>query len=468
MSSLAIFSIYLVYGAIFLAIGVAVTSRHATFAKLKISGLFWLLALFAFLHAGHEWLELLRQLQFSLTPAALERVRVISLTLFFFSFFFLFLFGITLHASLEPRTRPYLILLLIFIVAVSFFVILLHRYSEPRLMLQLIEQDLRNLIGFPACLLVGTGFLFYGHRLRRVSVRGAGLLTGTGIAFIVYGAWSGLVPSGTLALLPVEIWRSLAALAVLLLLMRALDVFLVDREKVIGERLRAAADSERLSAVGRLAAGVAQEVNNPLASISLQLELLHKDPAAAGLPDKIRERLRIIERNVDKTARIARELLLFAGDREEQGVFERVDLRQIVAAAWQLAGDRTRNFQLYNRLYQPTPVQGVAIKLEELLLSLFLNAMEAMPEGGIIEVTGEQEAGRTVLRISDRGVGIPPDQINRVLEPFFTTKDIGKGLGLGLSVCHGIMMMHGGAIELAPRTEGPGTVVTLAFPNDLI
>ncbi|HCC55130.1 MAG TPA: two-component sensor histidine kinase [Desulfobulbaceae bacterium] len=464
LDPLQTFLIYLLYGAAFFAIGAAITSRRKTFANLKIAGLFWLLALFAFTHAFHEWLEMFRHLHLPVHEVVATHVRHISLLLAFVSFLFLFLFGLTMHWILARRARIWLIMSLLILFELFGLVLMLRHPTNSLAFLEIIEYDLRRLLAFPAAFLTGAGFLLYARRLRGLSVRGAGNFTGAGIAFMIYGVWTGLVPSGTVVLLPVEIWRGLSAFVVLHFIMYALDLFLDEREAKIAERLQLAARSEKLSAVGRLAAGVAHEINNPLTSVSLQLELLQQEPTVVALPEKVLARLSLIERNIEKTARIAQELLIFAGGRETSVEFIPVDLARAVNHAWQLAAHRANNYHLHCRLEDLPLLPGIPLKLEELFLNLFLNAMDAMPKGGDIEVTGWQEGKQLIVRVADHGAGFPPGKMGLVLEPFFTTKEIGQGTGLGLAICYGIMELHGGIIEVAARLEGTGAIVTLTFP----
>ncbi|MFN2367300.1 MAG: sensor histidine kinase, partial [Desulfurivibrionaceae bacterium] len=434
------------------------------FAKLKISGMFWLLALFAFSHAFHEWLELFRHLALPMSETVTARIRYVSLLLAFISFLFLFFFGVTLHWILSRQKRIWLKIFLLIQVELFGLLLLFRRHSDTTAFVDIVENNLRLLLAFPAAFITGVGFLLYARQLRGLSARGAGNFAGAGIAFIAYGVWTGLVSSGTVILLPVEIWRGLAAFMVLHFIMYGLDLFLDEREAKIAERLQLAARSEKLSAVGRLAAGVAHEINNPLANVSLQLELLHRDPAVTGLPEKVIGRLHAIERNIEKSARIAQELLVFAGGRESSAELVPVDLAQAVNHAWQLAAHRADNHHLQCRLAAMPPVSGIPLKLEELFLNLFLNAMDAMPEGGVIEVSGRRKEKQLLVEVADYGAGFPPDKKALALEPFFSTKEIGQGTGLGLAICYGIMELHGGAIEVASRSEGTGAVVTLTFP----
>jgi len=461
---LLIFLIYLLYGAAFFAIGIAITSRRKTFTNLEIAGLFWLLALFAFTHAFHEWLEMFRHLRLPVDEELTMNLRSLSLMLAFFSFLLLLAFGFTLHWVLARRAKLWLGMALLFLFELFVLLLLMRQPASAFAVLDLIEYDFRRLIAFPGAFLTGVGFLLYAHRLRNMSTRGAGNFAGAGISFLLYGVLAGLIPSGTVIGLPVEAWRGLAAFVILHFIMYALDIFLDEREARIAERLSLASRSEKLSALGRLAAGVAHEINNPLSSVSLQLELLAREMGALPLPEKIRDRLNLIERNVRKTAKIAQELLIFAGGREPDDEFSPVFLERAVNQAWQLAAHRADNYRLRCRLAGFPPVPGLPLKLEELFLNLFLNAMDAMPKGGVIEVGGHREWNKLVITVTDQGSGFPPGKSSLAMEPFFTTKEIGQGTGLGLAICYGIMELHGGTIEVSERPEGAGAEVRLTFP----
>lgn len=462
MGDFVIFTIYLFYGAAFFAIGVTILARLKTFATLRIAGLFWLLAVFAFLHSFHEWLELFLVVG-SGTADFLLQIRHLSLFLLLLSFLVLCFFGINLHGVLNRRIWPYLSALLVILTAIFLYVNL---FREELLLLAEVDRNIRWFFGLPATVLTGSGFILYAGRLRALSARGASNFTGAGLAFLLYGYLTGLVPSTeTLFEMPVQLWRGLSAFIILHFIMRALDHFLAERDALIEDKLQRVAHSEKLSAVGRMAAGVAHEINNPLANVSLQLELLQADPAVGGLPEKSRQRLAGIERNVEKSAAIARELLFLAGRPEEQPRIEPVDLHRIVLQAWQSVISRQPDCRLRNQLPEPLLVLGSALKLEQLFANLFSNAMDVMPDGGEIRVAGRTTQRQTIVTVTDQGPGINPQNREKVLEPFFTTKEPGSGTGLGLAISYGIMFQHGGSLDLADGSDGRGTTVILTFNN---
>lgn len=464
LSPTQVFLVYLPYGAVFFAIGIAITSRRRAFANLRIAGLFWLLAIFAFIHALHEWVEMYRHLQLAGSTQWLIPIRHVSLLLVLISFVFLFLFSLSLNASLVKKSGLWLRgFFVVMVIIFSAHLLQLHPWKDP-VLLRTIEYDLRLLIALPASLLTAAGFFLYARQLARQGLRGAFNFVGAGGAFIAYGICAGAIPSGTILILPIEVWRATSAFVILHFLMYALDTFMDQREEMITERLQLAANSEKLSAIGRLAAGIAHEINNPLANASLQMEMLRQHGEVKELPEKIAGRLTTIEKSIDKSSHIAKELLIFAGGKTPDTELVQVSLKPIIKSAWEMASYRSFNHQFVDNIRTLPTIEGNHLKLEELFLNLFLNAIDAMPEGGTLEISGWVDADEVIIRVMDTGTGISQENLARIMEPFFTTKEVGQGTGLGLSICYGIMNQHGGAIEIAPRYGVDGAQVTLKFP----
>ena len=467
-TELAIFLIYLFYGAVFFAIGVAITSRHKTISKLRIASTFWFFALFAFFHAFHEWLELFLEMSREENSSVLLLVQNVNLLLVFSSFLFLLLFGINLLQSIKPGIRLLLWGLGLLLLLSSLLLLLIHLPLNRRELIGFIDYNIRKIIGFPATMIAGVAFYYYARFLQTLSKKGAGNFMGASMALFVYGGFTGLIPSTTQIIygVPVELFRGSAAFIILHFIMYGLDVFVTEREENIMERLKSNARTERLSSLGRMAAGIAHEINNPLANVSLQLEMLTSEITAGELPAKTMNRLAVIKKSIARSATIARELLLFASDQDVDHVFEPCRLVEIINSAWQVTSPKS---DAYHLAVMPedsknTTVQGVRLKLEELFVNLFLNAMDAMDVGGTVFVSIMVDEGSTLVTIRDQGRGITPEKIAMVMEPFFTTKETGQGTGLGLSICHSIMETHGGSIDFR-SDPGKGSTVTLSFPT---
>jgi two-component system NtrC family sensor kinase len=232
---------------------------------------------------------------------------------------------------------------------------------------------------------------------------------------------------------------------------------------------RAVARAEKLAAIGRLAAGVVHEINNPLATISACAESLESRvnsgdfEQSPGLDD-LREYLGLIRNEAFRCKTITNGLLDFSRTRAaEHGL---VNLADIIAAAARLLSHQQRADNVKIEVVTSDdlpPVSGDAVQLQQAVIVLATNAIDAMPEGGTLKISSYRNESTILIEVSDTGVGIPHENITKIFEPFFTTKEIGKGTGLGLAVCYGILTEHGGSLDVQ-STPGAGTVFTISLP----
>ncbi len=259
-----------------------------------------------------------------------------------------------------------------------------------------------------------------------------------------------------------ELFRGLSAVLILHFMMHALHTFDEEMKAAIEDRLNRFVQSEKLSALGKLAAGIAHEINNPLANVSLNLEMLKKELELIGGPQEQTKKIEAAQRNLDRASQIAGELLHISSERESE--FEMTHLDDIISSVLNLLGPRGRDYRITVDLDDVESVLAVPWKLEEVFLNVIINAMDATVSGGSISVNGYRRNGKTIVEISDNGAGIKPEDLGRVMEPFFTTKGVGQGTGLGLSICYGIMQMHQGDIEIK-SVPANGTTVSLIFPE---
>lgn len=232
----------------------------------------------------------------------------------------------------------------------------------------------------------------------------------------------------------------------------------IERLKAMNEQL---ARTERLAAMGTLAAGVAHEVNNPLASISSLIQMMRAEPTTA---EDEREKFDIISSQIRRITQVTKDLTEFA--RIRPAAKSPVDINEIIEAALRLAGfDET--FQKLNILRgesgQLPPVFADAGQMQQVFLNLFLNARDAMPEGGDLRIETQASETEVTVRVSDSGTGIDENQAAQIFDPFFSTKPAGKGTGLGLSVCYGIITAHDGRIEI-DRQAGGGASFLVILP----
>ncbi len=219
--------------------------------------------------------------------------------------------------------------------------------------------------------------------------------------------------------------------------------------------------SEQLAAVGRLAAGVAHEINNPLTGVPTFSHLLREKE---NMDHQDKQDLDLIIHETTRAAGIVRGLLDFA--RERPTVKEPLDINEVVRRTIRLLGNQEvfRQVAVVEDLAEHLPqVDGDMNQLQQVLLNLSLNACEAMPNGGTLLLGTSAQDGKVVMRVVDTGCGIKKEHLDRIFEPFFSTKLVGKGTGLGLSVSYGIVQQHGGELKVESQ-EGKGTTFAIVLP----
>jgi two-component system NtrC family sensor kinase len=233
----------------------------------------------------------------------------------------------------------------------------------------------------------------------------------------------------------------------------------VERETQLEQATRRQiSQSERLAAIGRLAAGVAHEVNNPLTGVLTFTHLLRAKP---NLEDQDRADLDLVIRETTRVRDIVRGLLDFARETPSRGQW--LDVNELVRQAVRLlaAQEEFGRILMEERLGEKLPqVYGDPNQLQQVFLNLSLNACESMPEGGRLTIATELRDGDVAVVVSDTGCGIRQEDLERIFEPFFTTKPVGKGTGLGLSVSYGIVQQHGGTLGVK-SSPGRGTTFTI-------
>ncbi len=217
------------------------------------------------------------------------------------------------------------------------------------------------------------------------------------------------------------------------------------------------AHADRLASLGMMAAGVAHEINNPLTFVGLAAEMLSRRVSESDVA-----LVRDVRSGIDRIAAIVRDLKFFGRNEEEpQGA---VDLAVALASAERLVAHEIRaRAQLDSELGELPAVVGVARRIEQVFVNLLLNAsfaVENKPDGQIT-ITAETTSDRVVVSVRDNGVGIEPDKLDKVFEPFFTTR-AGTGTGLGLSICRDILVRAGGDLT-AKSTPGEGTTMTVSL-----
>lgn len=227
--------------------------------------------------------------------------------------------------------------------------------------------------------------------------------------------------------------------------------------------------SAKLASMGELAAGVAHEINNPLTGVLTYLKLMQKkmtenDVLELDIP-KFQKYVKTMEAEISRCSEIVKNLLEFARPSEIKR--EMTNIRDIVNSSLSLIKHHSmlQNIEIVQEYQPDIPAVYVDAKqIQQVYLSLMINAAQAMPEGGRITVGAKMDNGRNIITyVSDTGCGIPEEHLGKIFDPFFTTKLDAKGTGLGLSVTHSIVDRHNGHIEVNSKV-GEGTTIIIRFP----
>ncbi len=230
--------------------------------------------------------------------------------------------------------------------------------------------------------------------------------------------------------------------------------------------------SQKMEAIGTLAGGIAHDFNNLLMGMQANLSLMHLRHSGDS---SLRERIHRIEHQIQTGANLTRQLLGYA--RKGKYVVTVVDLNTLIEEALSIVERTNKAISIRRRLSEePVFIKADQGQIELVLLNLFVNAMDAMPEGGQLTVAtrplslpeyykDKDDNGRCCeLLVADTGIGMDPATQKRIFEPFFTTKAVGHGSGLGLASVYGVVQNHGGRIQV-DSTEGEGTTFTLFLPT---
>src|SRR5436305_3072799 len=279
----------------------------------------------------------------------------------------------------------------------------------------------------------------------------------------------GTASDGAALVLPGDVPARVLASAILsTAAWRRNDAALREEREHLLDRLVA---SERTASMGTLSAGIAHEINNPLASVVANLALLAEQlPEAVKKPAlmaELREAVAEAQRGADRVAQIVRGLKVFSrGDDERRRA---LDLAQVADSALRLVANELRHTARVVREFKPAPpVEASETHLVQVFVNLVLNAAQSIPAGDAenneVRVSIRPGgSGQVVAEVADTGAGMSADVLARVFDPFFTTRRVGDGVGLGLSICHGIVTSLGGRIE-AKSEPGKGSLFRMTLP----
>ncbi|MEI7025950.1 ATP-binding protein [Paenibacillus sp. y28] len=247
--------------------------------------------------------------------------------------------------------------------------------------------------------------------------------------------------------------------------MKALSIWFKDKPAVLllmwdisdkNEALKLMVQSEKLTMAGQLAAGIAHEIRNPLTSLKGFLQLMHKST------DKREQYMEIMQEELSRIELIVGELLMVSKPHEM--VFRVNNIGKMLRNVALLLHSQAmlNNVEIHLMVSgEPIWVRSDENSLKQVFINMLQNAMDAMPVGGVIRLEAFEQDGQAVIRVADQGCGIKESELNKIGQPFFTTKE--KGTGLGLTVSFKIIHSHGGTIQIDSK-PGEGTIFTVALP----
>ncbi len=244
-----------------------------------------------------------------------------------------------------------------------------------------------------------------------------------------------------------------------------------DLAKQVNDRSKQLIRSERLAGVGFLAAGVAHEINNPLASISFcseamerrLSELLEQHPNHPDVP-VIQNYLQMIQQEAFRCKDITQKLLEFSrvGDRPRQMTDVAELIQSVINTVQHLQVHKNKQIHFID--HERPHLMLNAPEMKSVILNLVVNALESMDEGGVLQIDLSTKDQQIIIRFADTGCGMSQEVLDNIFEPFFTRSRTGKGVGLGLSISHRIVTQHGGEIEAESAGQGQGSVFTITLP----
>ncbi len=244
----------------------------------------------------------------------------------------------------------------------------------------------------------------------------------------------------------------------------SIDELAISHDKV-ASMSQALKQSEKLASMGQLSAGIAHEINNPLGVVIMYANILLDE---CSKDSQIAQDLKLIVEQADRCKRIVGGLLNFA--RKNQVNFAENDIVKLTEKSLNSVIVPSNVTITLNKLARNNIAMFDEEQMIQVVTNLVKNGFEAMPNGGVLTITLDSDANDVIIKISDTGTGIKPEDLAQIFEPFFTTKGIGKGTGLGLATTYGIVKMHKGQIEVtsnaAPAKGQTGTSFTIKIPRN--
>ncbi|MBW4435808.1 MAG: response regulator [Pleurocapsa minor GSE-CHR-MK-17-07R] len=239
-----------------------------------------------------------------------------------------------------------------------------------------------------------------------------------------------------------------------------LETMVAERTEALESAQKMLLRSEKLASIGHLAASIAHEINNPLMPIRTLLEGIVEDMEDRRV-EYDRESVEIIQTSIERIRRIVSRLLEFSRDKDTE--LSLIDVNEVLEAVISLNNKffQHERIDIVRDFRATAPMHGSKDQIEQVFMNMFLNAQAAMPRGGTLTLRTYEKNDAIYIEVADSGLGIAPESLSRLFDPFYSTKP--NGTGLGLFVCHGIIEAHNGTIDVASK-PGKGSTFTIKLP----
>ncbi len=451
MKELLEFSLFQLYGLIFIAIGFTIYFRDLRFSHLSIASALPTLAIFGFIHGLHEWSEMYLYV-YKQELAMHSTVKIFKVVKLWASFVALGYFAIQMLAMTKWRLRPH-IQFVAQSITILFLFSVIYRYVSQDLDSFVAEttQQIRWLFGSGAGVLAGASLKNYSKKLKLEGRKAAGAVEYLGISIIVYGLFAGLFYIQDV-IIGASV-RTILAMVILFYLRKTLELFDAERQTQIERSLQEALHDDKLRDIGELSSGIAHEIKTPLSSALMRCDLLEKQlEGEACDKDNIKRHLQHIRKGVVKAANISHELLQFSHKRS--AVKQKVSMDKLIDEALDLMGHRLTEFEVSKQISSDLYFYADKEQLEEVIINIVNNAIDASSDKKLICIQAEQKGLNVLLSITDFGTGIEDSIKEKITLPFFTTKDKNNGTGLGLTLCQKILEQNQGKLSFNNTKTG--------------
>jgi signal transduction histidine kinase len=458
--------LYFFYGLVFFFLAISTMFTYKRTSEFILANSLWLMAAFGFTHGAYAWVELFLLLQ---TQDGMEiqifLLNGIKILLFISSFLFLMHFGLTLISHTITNKRRKMMISAVPVILLFFWVVPLWNQIDNigTEFLSVAYISAKYTLGLTGALLTAYGVWSFSREAKSLSTAVSKKLLYASIVFVFFGIVLGIVPSQTLLPyihVPVEVFVSFSVVLITYFLLNAVSIFDTETKRKLKKQIKRVEQSEKLISIGRLAAGIAHEINNPLTNAVLNVEMLKKSIKDMNNPEVL-TKLHSLEKNINRAATIAKELLQFSRSAEPDMML--VDINNIVKGSLTLMHHKFNDMNVHTNFSDLPASIADPVKLEQVMMNILDNAQQAMHAGDDIWIESSSHNDSITIIIRDSGKGISRENLSRVFDPFFTTKDVGIGTGLGLSICYGIIEQHNGEIDIESK-EGEGTTVAITLP----